>query len=516
MPPATPKDPNNPMAGSWRFQGNDRYGAYGGFITFTPDQMGNYIYQRIIDSGAGNRPDKGDRGKAELTGAHLHTVENPMAGVAAGLNLNQITGQPQRIKHGFYRMDSRFDSGQGFYFKSHLERGTEQLRRMGANASNNHVQLLIDGNEAFPMMRAELMQAKRSINVQFFIFVTDDTGVWFAKLLAQKAREGVQVRVLLDDYGSFIHDTIMNEFAASGVEVIFQHDRNTGFKNTLKDIGKSIITLGGLFGGKRDKGKRGLFNHDHRKIITIDGRVGFTGGMNIMGLYEHDWHDIHARVEGNVVKEMEALFWEGWTEAGGTATPVAPDPRTQDPRWWPGNMNVELVDSVPGVHTDIKDRYLSEIAVSRKRILIENAYFLNDDVINALRRKASSGVSTTVIIPKDELNDVAIITQAFKWIRNDILRSGVLLYTYRDRMTHGKVAAFDGVVSTVGSCNLDDLALEKLYEANLFIQDAPFTQLMEDRVFRVDIPKSDLEQIKKQKFWDKLKSGALWFFRGFM
>ena len=233
--------------------------------------------------------------------------------------------------------------------------------------------------------------------------------------------------------------------------MILQGSQSEGIKNSLKDIGRSIITLGGLIGGKKKKAKRGFVNHDHRKIIVVDGRYGYIGGMNIMGLYEHDWHDIHSKVEGNVVRDMEKLFYEGWHEAGGKGDPPAPDPIVNSGNWFPGDMDVELVDSKPGIHKNILRRYLGEIAASRRTIHIENAYFLHDGVINALKAKARSGVEVIVIIPKDEHNDVSQVVDAFKWIRNDVIRSGVRLYTYKGRMTHGKVAVFDGVVSTVGS-----------------------------------------------------------------
>ena len=179
-------------------------------------------------------------------------------------------------------------------------------------------------------------------------------------------------------------------------------------------------------------------------------------------------------------------------------------------------MDVDLVTSKPGIHKNLLRRYMQEIAIARRQIRIENAYFLHDGVINALKAKAQSGVDTIVIIPKDEHNDVSQVVDAFKWIRNDVIRSGIRLYTYRDRMTHGKVATFDGVVSTIGSCNLDDLALEKLYEANVFVNDVEFTRTIDDRVFRADLPNCDIEKPEKLGFWETAKAGIFDFFKGFL
>lgn len=511
-----PVDPQNPLAGIYRFRGSDALGAYSGTIEFVPLGGGNYSYLRRLDPDpSGRRRSRGDKGLAQLTGTHLYTKEVVQSGLGS-LAHTLSPGLPHRVRHGFYRLSRDATKGRGFSFRSHVDRGNEQLRRLGSDAANNHVQLLVNGSEAFPMMRAELAAAKHSIYVQTFIYMDDQTGRWFGELLAQKAREGLDVRLLTDDYGTFIRGDLMHTLQASGVKVILQHDRQTGIRNTLKDIGRSIITLGGLIGSKRKKPKRGVFNHDHRKIITVDGRVGFIGGMNIMNLYEFDWHDIHARVEGRVVRDMEALFISAWKAAGGEGEAAAPDPRVFDPEWWPGDMDVELVDSMPGVHRNLKKRYLGEIAVSRRRILIENAYFLEDDIITTLKLKAQQGVETVVIIPSDEHNDVKLVVDAFKFVQNDIVRSGVQLYKYQPRMTHGKVASFDGVVGTVGSCNLDDLALEKLYEANLWVKDRRFCQSLEDRVFRVDLPQSKRVEVEKQGWWDKLKHRAIHFFRGFL
>lgn len=526
-PPAPTPQPNalpavvdeGPLQGTWRFQGKSRTGRYGGTIQFVrrgPEGSGAYSYTRRWDPAPGTPAGKTETGTATLAGTHLHTKQQVLPGMLQTMGPGNNRSP---LRHGFYRLRNKNQQARGFtYVPASLRAGAEQLFRIGPNAQNNHVQLLVDGTEFFTQLHAELMAATRSIHMQTFIFTDDQTGKWVGELLAKKAAEGVQVRLLCDDYGTWISDELMAKLRGAGAEVILQHSRKQGIKESLKNIGRDLWDgIKSVFGADTKRKRRGVFNHDHRKIITVDGRVGFIGGMNINRLYEFEWHDIHSRVEGNVVKDMEKLFFESWKDAGGkVVTPPQPDPRVNAPGYWPGNMKVDLVRTTPGVSQGIKNRYLAEIHLARRKISIENAYFLNSDIINALKKKAQAGVQTIVIIPADDQNDVSTIVEAFKWVQNDIVRAGIQLYKYRGRMTHGKVATFDGLISTVGSCNLDDLALEKLYEANLFITSVDFTKTVDQRVFKTDIPKSDRVQEKKIGFWKKAKAGLLHMFRGFM
>jgi cardiolipin synthase A/B len=179
-------------------------------------------------------------------------------------------------------------------------------------------------------------------------------------------------------------------------------------------------------------------------------------------------------------------------------------------------MDVDVIGSLPGISTAIRERYLREINAAQSRVLIENAYFLDDSIISAMQASVRRGVRTVLILPPDKNHDVPIVRDAFAAVQNDVVRSGIELYKYRDRFVHSKVAAFDGRVSTVGSANLDNMALSKLAEVNLFVNDAGFTRVLETRIFAADIPNSDREVEKKLSWWQKVKSGTLHFFRSFL
>jgi cardiolipin synthase A/B len=401
-----------------------------------------------------------------------------------------------------------------FRFSSGARAGQERLDRAGPDAPNNDVTLLVDGAEMFPALRDALGSARRSICLQTFIYTDDSTGRSVARLLCQKAREGVKVRLMIDNVGDKLGRELERELKDAGVEVIIQHGWGEGIKESIVGAARGLWNgLRGLFGGKtKPREGRGLLNHDHRKITVVDGVTGFCGGMNIAREYEHDWHDIHAVVRGSAVAKLEEMFFERWRAAGGEGQPLPPEASPS----WPGTMAVDVVGALPGLSTAIKDRYLAEIAACRDRALLENAYFLDDDIIHALQAAARRSVRTVVILPGDAKHDVPAVRDAFAWVQNDVVRSGVEVYKYRDRMVHSKVASFDGRLATVGSSNLDNMALTKLAEVNLFVLDRGFARTMEERIFSRDIPNSDRQQETRLSWWEKVKGATLNFVRGIL
>lgn len=511
------------LEGTWRVQGRDEQrGLFTGVMTFER-QGGRLRYSRRVRFEAGG-PEEADAGLADLDRGMLYTSEVVTEGRSGFLQAfdgkTLLPGQAPAPRRARYRLRAELGRWEGVYYRERGGRGVERLDPVGAGAANNAVELLIDGGEAFPRIRAALEQAERSIVVETFIWRDDRTGHGIAELLAERAEQGVRVRCLIDGMGDKLSDGTKRRMREAGVELITHHTWGDGIKNSLADLGRGLWNgLKGAVTGSRPapREKRGVLNHDHRKIIVVDGRVGFTGGMNMGKEYEYEWHDAHARVEGSAAARMLELFEHQWQAAGGQPADERDAPQgAPDAEWWPGNLQVDVVASLPGVSTDIKDRYLREISAARHHVFIENAYFLDDGVIHALQRRTRAGVRTVVIIPNDEDHDVKVVRDAFAWVQNDVVRSGVELYKYRGRMTHMKAATFDGRTATVGSANLDNMALERLAEANIFVPDAGFTRVMEQRVFEVDIPRSDRVREEELGWWKKVKGGVLHFFRSFL
>lgn len=521
---ADPTRPQDPLLGQWRFEGVDRYQAkYAGTMQILRSNKG-YEYRRSLDVSAGvpraypSLSVSKDIGLVRVDGTFVYTKQTYEDGLLKTFGFDRTFRRHTR--HAFYRLNRQRDKMGGFtIIPTSFHTGREQLTKRTRDR-NNEVTLLVDGGEFFPALREALEGAQRSIVLQSFIYTDDSTGRWIGRLLSKKAREGVKVRVLLDNINTKIGKQLKAEWKDAGVELIIQHTWGKGLGNSVKNTFSNIWSgIKRLFGGKKPapKEERGLFNHDHRKITVVDGRIGFIGGMNIAREYESVWHDVHSRVEGSAVATLEDLFYDRWKAAGGKVkSRPEPDPVVLQGNYFPGDMKVEVAVTLPGLKTEIKDRYLREIRYARRSVHIEVAYFLDDSIINGLKRAAVRGVDTVVIIPNDDDHDVPIVRDAFEWAQNDIIKSGVRLYKYRGRMVHSKVASFDREVATVGSANLDNMALTKLSEANIFVPDRRFAEELETRIIEADIPQSTRVQVKKQSFWKKIKSGTLRLFRNLL
>jgi cardiolipin synthase len=376
-------------------------------------------------------------------------------------------------------------------------------------------------------MRDAIAAAREEIEVQTFQWGDDATGRGIAAQLMAKARQGVRVRCLVDASSKTVNDLIKrkditagldDEMRAAGVEVIHAHGYLRGIGTSVLDAGRAIGDgFKRLFGGTpKVRERRGVMNHDHRKLLIVDRAVAFVGGMNIALEYEHEWHDVQSRVEGPAAHTVHELFVDRWNAACGKKdrrATVGPAPRFAQA---PGDVRVEVLGSLPGVDRSIRALYEREIAAARHTILIEVAYFLDDRIIDALQAAVRRGVRAVVVIPSDEKNDVYVVKEAFAWVHNEVVRSGVELYFYQPRLVHSKLAAFDGQRATVGSSNLDKMALDSIAEANIFVPDPRFAREVERRIFAVDLPQCERAKERPLPLSRKLVSGPLHFFRSLL
>ena len=497
------------LAGLWRVGGVDARGErFTGALTLLYTPRGLCYTRRL----AGATTD--EVGDARLVAGRLYLCERPPA---AGLTL-QLTGltpnaaEPRRAVYaadasGPHVLDGRFTG-------SPRASGHETLRRADAD---NALELLVD-TEAFPRVFQALRGARRSIYLQTFSWFDDATGFEVARILAAKRAEGLDVRCLVEavPQKNGVGWKVGKYLKEQGVDLRLHHGLGSGIVESLKSVGRKITgLLGRLIGRKAPapRESRGVLNHDHRKLIVVDGAVGFTGGMNIADKYADakTWHDVHCRVEGSAARRMVDTFFDRWRASGGKGQPAAPLP--------PGGVGdypVEVLVNVPGLSLEITRRYVDEIGRTTRSIHLENPYLLYDPVVNGLKARAKAGVDVIAIIPDNDRNDEALVRDAFDWIQNDVLRSGVRLFKYRDRMAHGKVAAFDGRLGTVGSTNLDMFAMERNAEINAFVPDARFCETLEAKVFRPDMLNSRRAGVIQLGFWQKLKSGALHAIRSFL
>ena len=360
----------------------------------------------------------------------------------------------------------------------------------------NNVTLLKDGPEAFAAMRAAISGARKNINLESYIFESDDVGKRFSSLLAEKQAAGVQVNVLWDGVGSF------------GV-------------------------TSSLFGGLLEKGGRiiefrpvnplhfiylwGLNQRDHRKILVVDGKIGFTGGINISGVYSgrsgkkkaavigdihNGWRDTHVKIKGPAVKELQNLFGQIWEEQGGE--------RLDEKAYSPGLKNkgrhlVRVIDSSPELRKSaIYLAYLSCIKNARKYIHIGTAYFVpGRRMIKALGEAAMRGIDVKIILPS--FSDARLVLHAGRSYYGALLKKGVKIYERKGAFLHSKTAVVDGIWSTVGTANLDYRSFLHNNEVNVVVYGRDFARDME-KMFQDDLEASEpvfLKGWKKRPFPDR-------------
>ena len=360
--------------------------------------------------------------------------------------------------------------------------------------SNNKIDLLIQGANAYPEVMKAIDSAKDHVHVSYYIFSDDKTGNEFADKLIEAKKRGCDVRVQLDGVGS----TLMNPW--SGSNKILDKMEKAGIeirKNHVIDTSRDSQIL----------------NHpDHRKIVVVDGKVGFTGGMNVADHYRDEYHDVMVRAEGDVVKQMQSEWMTGWMHLGGK---VPGDDASFKSRYFPeikpgdapGKQTITTVQHIPGENRAILNTYLDKINTATKSIQIQNPYCTNPEIQNALIAAAKRGVKIDVILPGE--SDHGFSHLAAKQKYPDMMKAGIKIYEYPG-FNHDKVMVTDDKFVTVGSSNLDDVALYHVYEMNLNVDDPKFAAETSKRLMEKDIPISkpmkveDISQmqIMMGKFWN--------------
>jgi cardiolipin synthase len=367
-----------------------------------------------------------------------------------------------------YKPDYGVDSAE---FRRSLDvLGTEMV-------PHNRATLLQNGDQFFPAMLDAIRSAQASVNMEMFIFDDGEVAGQFARALADKAREGVEVRLLIDGYGSNLGD-LEGPMKAAGVKVrVYKPLRIY----TIYKIG----------------------NRTHRKILTVDGKVGFTGGVGIDDRWKGDarnpdeWRETMVKVEGPVVAQLQSIFMEDWVHTTGEVLHGA----KQFPPLPPAGE--VLAQAIRASRSDpssmAKLLYYMGIQAARRKIWIENAYFVPDRQIRrGLVAAVARGVDVRVLVPGRHI-DVPIVRMASRFHYGELLDGGVKIYEYRPTMMHNKVMVVDGIWSTIGSINFVNRSMKKNAEANVAIYDRAFAELVETTI-EADLAKS--EEFTKQR-WKK-------------
>jgi cardiolipin synthase len=362
-------------------------------------------------------------------------------------------------------------------------------------SEGNLVTILKNGVEIFPAMLSAIRDAKRTINLEFYIYWDGEIGRKFAEALAEKARAGVAVKVVLDAVGSAqMSRSLVDFMARNGIDMEWYHPLRWYTLSTL--------------------------NHrTHRKLLIVDGRIGFSGGVGIADDWLGDadsknhWRDTVAQVEGPVVTQMQSAFMDNWVKSRGELLtgldyfpPLAPI----------GPHLTQVLKSSPAEGSStVKLLYIISIVSAVKSIYISNAYFVPDaDTTRALEGAVRRGVDVRVIVP-GEFTDVPIVRQASRWHYELLLRRGIRIFEYQPTMMHAKTMVVDGAWTTIGSSNFDDRSFRLNDEVNINIYNDDLAAQMET-MFHADLARSEEVTLRKwfRRGWlDKTKEKLAGVFR---
>lgn len=334
----------------------------------------------------------------------------------------------------------------------------------------NRYRVLVNGDRIFPAMLASIRAAKETINFETYIYWSGAIGKEFADALAERARAGIKVHMLVDWVGSQkMEESLVAEMKAAGVEIEKYHP------------------LHWLHLGR-------LNNRTHRKLLVVDGRVGFTGGVGVAEQWSGDaqdpehWRDTHFQVEGPVVAQMQSVFMDNWIKTTGAVLhgvdyfpAIAP---------LSGGGVAQVFSSSPsGGSASMELMYLMSITAAKRTIRLSSAYFVPNEVAVATMVEAMKrGVKLQIITP-GEHTDTETVRAASRARWGDLLAAGAEIHEYQPTMYHCKVMIVDEFMVSTGSTNFDDRSFRLNDEANLNIYDASFAA-EQVAIFAADLAKS--------------------------
>lgn len=323
------------------------------------------------------------------------------------------------------------------------------------SSNNNSAVLLTNGEEKFPSLIESIKAARNHIHIEYYIYENDAIGTEIAELLIVKAKEGLEVRFIYDDFGS---KSIRKEFIArmlnAGVQAV------------------PFYKVNFIFFANR------LNYRNHRKILVVDGITAYVGGINVSDKYCNNgknqlyWRDTHLLIKGLSVMNLQYIFLTDWNfcageqiQFSGDYFPVSP----QQPNY--GNQLVQIISSGPdSEYQTIMYSLIQAILLSKKEVLITTPYFIPEkSFLDALKIAALSGVRIKIIVPFQ--SDSAFINAACNSYYQQLLELGISIYQYRKGFIHAKTVVCDEFVSIIGTANLDNRSFDLNFEVNAIVYD---------------------------------------------
>lgn len=354
----------------------------------------------------------------------------------------------------------------------------ENLRNEGITFShNNSVTLLMSGQEKFDDMFQAIRQARSSVHLEYFNFRNDSIASLLFRLLAQKAKEGVEVRALFDGFGNDSNNRPLKrkhlkQMRSVGIEIYEFDPVNFPWVNHV-------------------------FHRDHRKIVVIDGKIAYTGGMNVADYYINgtevvgEWRDMHCRIEGDEVNTLQKIFLRMWNKVTGQNVYGAKYYRgyhgadyitglKPDTCCTAGKKMVGIINREPRVTNKIiRKFYTDAINEAKDSIKQVNPYLtLNNTLKRALRNAVKRGVKVEIMVSAH--SDIPLTPDCVFYNVHNLMQHGVDVWIYKKGFHHTKIIMVDGRFCTVGSANLNARSLNFDYEENAVIIDPCTTKELND------------------------------------
>ncbi|EIJ40788.1 phosphatidylserine/phosphatidylglycerophosphate/cardiolipin synthase [Galbibacter orientalis DSM 19592] len=322
---------------------------------------------------------------------------------------------------------------------------------------NNKVKILINGEEKFNSLFADLKEAKSSIHLEYYIIRDDEIGTKIINLLCEKAAEGVSVKINYDSVASSFSNQSISFLKNSGVEMF-----------------PFMPVYFPKFASKANY-------RNHRKMVIIDGKIGYVGGINIGDEYINKegrryWRDTHIRIEGQAVGMLQFHFSLDWDFVSENDIKI-------DKSWFPetevsNKIPIQIAASGPDTEwANIMEAMFTAINSASRYVYITTPYFIpNDEISLALSTASKSGVDVRLIIPKS-CDSWAAKYATYSYLEK-LLRAGVKIYLYEKGNIHAKTMIVDDVFTTIGTSNMDYRSFHINFEVNALIYDEDITKQM--------------------------------------
>lgn len=393
----------------------------------------------------------------------------------------------RRLRTGKHKIDSK-------KIKEQLE--YPYLAQLLENASkssvlgDNRISVLHDGKQTFESLFVALEKAQKFIHLQYYIFEKGEVQNRFYHLFKKKIKEGVEIRLLYDSFGSFaFRGKQRKRFESIGVEL---------YPIMPIRFGNLLFSLN---------------YRNHRKIVVVDGKVGFTGGVNISDKYIANkdelgrWRDVHTKIEGPLVNRLHQVFLEDFSYAKNEGDNLFSEKYLPKPEK-KGDAFAQIISSGPdSKFPGVMMQYMGMMNAARKEICICNPYFIPDQsVLHSIAMAALRGITVKLLVPK--ASDSILAKYGMYSNFEFLLKAGVHIYL-RDDFTHSKLMVVDTYLTSIGSGNFDYRSFEHNFETNTLVYDKAVAQeaLVDFKLHMRHAEKLNLESFQNRSIQHKLLEG---------